>query len=297
MPRVFYIVGPTAVGKSGIAARVAQQRGAEVVSADAFQVYAGLDLLTAKPDPASLAQAPHHLLGVVPLTEEFSADKFRVLAAAAMAGIRARGHPVIVVGGSGLYLKALTHGLDPVPPGREELRLELDALSSVELVARLAALDPQTAATIDQGNKRRVVRALEICLLSGRPASEVRQAHAREQLPAGVFLWRDRDDLNKRIDARVEAIFAQGVADEVRHAGKLSSTAANTLGLREIQSWLAGGISERECIVTIQQRTRQYAKRQRTWFRHQLGDAPVTCVDPDDPNCQAVVQRWWKESS
>src|SRR5215467_1331506 len=173
MTRAFFIVGPTATGKSEIAADVAGEVGAEIVSADAFQIYRGLDLLTAKPDGSILAKAPHHLVGTVPLTEEMSAEKFRRAAICAIEAINSRGKLVIVVGGSGLYIKALTHGLAPLPESDPTLREKLNAMSLDELRAELSELDPETAKQIERNNRRRLVRALEICLLTGKPMSEV----------------------------------------------------------------------------------------------------------------------------
>src|SRR5436305_2182256 len=170
MKRVFFIVGPTAVGKSEIAAEVARRTGAEVLSADAFQIYRGLDLLSAKPDPATLAKVPHHLIGTVPLGEEMTAEKFRQLALGAIAEIHSRGKMAILVGGSGLYIKALTHGLSRAPAADPDLRARLNELSLGDLQKKLRQLDPNTA--VDFKNRRRVVRALEICLLSSEPASE-----------------------------------------------------------------------------------------------------------------------------
>ena len=160
---VFFIVGPTASGKSEIAADVAARCGAEIVSADAFQIYRGLPLLTAQPDQATMEKAPHHLVGSVPVAEEMSAEKFRVLASTAIEEINRRGRLAIVAGGSGLYIKALAHGLPPLPQVDPKLRTKLNALSTDALRSQLADLDPETACKIDAKNRRRLVRALEIC--------------------------------------------------------------------------------------------------------------------------------------
>ncbi len=173
MTRAFFIVGPTATGKSELAADAAAEIGAEIVSADAFQLYRGLDLLSAKPDPSTLAKAPHHLIGTMPLSEETNAEKYRRAATCAINEINSRGNLAIVAGGSGLYIKALTHGLAPLPERDPKLREQLNAIGLDELRAQLAELDPETAKKIDRNNRRRVVRALEICLLTGKPASEV----------------------------------------------------------------------------------------------------------------------------
>src|SRR5204863_5848125 len=195
MRGVFFIVGPTATGKSEIAADLAHELGAEIVSADAFQIYRGLDLLTAKPGAATLAKVPHHLVGVMPILEEMNAEKFRKLALQAIAEIHSRGKLAIVVGGSGLYLKALTHGLSCAPAADPDLRAQLNELSLDDLQKKLHGLDPSAAETIDLKNRRRVVRALEICLLSGRPASVQRTGWSAAGATAGVFVFREREDL------------------------------------------------------------------------------------------------------
>lgn len=268
MPQPFYVVGPTAVGKSEIAVGVAEACGGEIVGADAFQLYAGLDLLTAKPGATALKRVRHHLVGIWPLTKPMNAEKYRRRALLAIDAVSRRGNLPVVVGGTGLYVRALTHGLSPLPRGSVTLRARLEVFSEGELWTRLAQLDPATAREIDRRNKRRLVRAVEICLLTGRPASA--QRTAPQSAPAsGVCLVRERDDLYERINQRVEQMFAEGVVEEVRGAGEIGSTARQTLGLVQINALLAGKISERECIAQIQQATRRYAKRQLTWFRRQ----------------------------
>jgi tRNA dimethylallyltransferase len=280
MKRTFFIVGPTATGKSELAADVACEIGAEIVSADAFQIYCGLDLLTAKPDASTLAKAPHHLVGTTPLREEMNADKYRRTGSRAIDEIHSHGRLAIVVGGSGLYIKALTHGLAPLPEADPKLREKLNAMSLDELCSRLIELDSEAAGKIDMKNRRRVVRALEICLLTGKPASEVvaevsdsgslGEATPRSAPAAtGVFVFRDREELYARINQRVEAMFENGVIEEVQAAGKVSSTASQMIGFREIHELLDGNMSISQCIAAIQQATRRYAKRQLTWFRRQ----------------------------
>ena len=272
----FFIVGPTASGKSQIAAEVAEALGGEVLSADAFQIYRGLPLLTAQPNETLLRRAPHHLLAAIPVTEEMSAAKFRELALPAHAEIQERGKRAFVVGGSGLYIKALTHGLAPLPPVDHFLRDELNALSLEELHARLVVVDSLGAATIDRRNKRRLVRALEICAQTNTPASAQRGQWNDEATSArGVFVFRDRAELSAQINRRVEEMFRDGVVEEVAAIKEFGPTAAKTLGLREIQQLLAGEISKAECIAAIQQATRRYAKRQLTWFRRQTNFEPL----------------------
>jgi tRNA dimethylallyltransferase len=271
MKRVFFIVGPTATGKSELAAAVAQRIGAEIVSADAFQVYCGLDLLTAKPNPATLSKAPHHLIGAVPLSEEMNAEKYRAMAEE----IIARDKPVIVVGGTGLYVKALTHGLATLPGANSTLREKLERTTSEELFRSLRALDAQGAEKIDRQNRRRLIRAVEVCLLTGKPFSSQRIEWSQALPENGVLVARERIELYARINRRVEEMFAAGVVEEVRAVKNLGPTAEKTLGLREIRALLAGEVSQAECIAKIQQATRRYAKRQLTWFQRQSNFASL----------------------
>ena len=250
MTPVFFIVGPTATGKSELAAEVAHDVDAEIVSVDAFQIYRGLDLLTAKPDRATLAKAPHHLIGTMSIREEMNAEKFRRLALAALDEIRSRKKIAIAVGGSGLYIRALTHGLSDLPEVDPGLRTQLNRLSLDQLRARLIDLDPKAADKIDIKNRRRFVRAIEICLMTGRPASaqrtngrcrgrrasgtgkRVQDATNLAQSMRGDYSrlgFRDRDDLYQRINHRVEAMFKTGVIEEVNAAGAMSETASKMM--------------------------------------------------------------------
>jgi tRNA dimethylallyltransferase len=307
----FFIVGPTAAGKSEIAAEIACQLNAEIVNADAFQIYRELDLLTAKPDKTSLARAPHHLLGAVPLSEDMNVEKFRVMAVEAIREIHARGRNAVVAGGSGLYVKALTHGLSPLPGADRKLRAQLSEFSLDELREQLVALDPAAVQRVDVKNRRRVTRALEICLLTGRPATEQRarpvaaslceaprgQAETHEnhashsEAATGIFVFRDRAELYERIDRRVERMFAEGAVEEVRTLHDLSSTAEKALGVREIRALLAGEISEPECIAKIQQATRRYAKRQLTWFQRQDNFEPLNLSSHGYPEAIELIAQ------
>jgi tRNA dimethylallyltransferase len=215
-----------------------------------------------------------------------NAQKFCRVASRAIDEIHSRGKPAIVVGGSGLYIKALTHGLAVLPEVDPKLRAKLNALSMDALRSQLMDFDPETARKIDMNNRRRLVRALEIGLLTDQPASMQRNQWAvaadadrgrpGSPIPAtGVFVFRDREELYARINRRVEAMFENGVIEEVRAAGKMSSTAAQMIGVREIRELLDGKMSILQCVAAIQQATRRYAKRQLTWFRGQTSFEPL----------------------
>ena len=280
MRGVFFVVGPTATGKSEIAADVATEVGAEIVSADAFQIYRGLDLLTAKPETGTLAKVPHHLIGTVSILDKMSAAKFRERALVAISEIHSRGKLAIVVGGSGLYIKALTHGLSSGPASDPDLRARLNELSLHDLQNKLLALDPEAASRIDLKNRRRLVRAIEVCLLGEQKISGRRKEWKSDVGTNGVFVFRERDEIYERINRRVEAMFENGVIEEARNAGAMSETASKMIGLREIRELLDGKMSilsasrtdssrGEQCVAAIQQATRRYAKRQLTWFRRQ----------------------------
>jgi len=267
------IAGPTGVGKTSFAAELARRFGGEILGVDAFQVYRGLEILTAQPSTALCSEIPHHLIGILDPAEPFDAARFVALAREALADAQSRGHLPILAGGSGLYLKALTHGLSETPAPDPALRAELGALTLEELRARLDAVDPGANAQIDLNNPRRVLRALEICLLTGRPAAEFRTGWESRLAPGfrGVLLERNREELDARIAENVHAQFAAGVVDEVRRLGEsCGPTARRSIGLREIRALLRGEITEDTCRTAIITSTRRYARRQLTWFRNQF---------------------------
>jgi tRNA dimethylallyltransferase len=291
---IFVIAGPTAAGKSEIAVEVAERCGGEIVGADAFQVYRGLDILTAKPAPALTARVRHHLIGEVPLALAFDVAQYLALASERIAEIHARGRCPIVVGGTGLYLRALAHGLADLPKADASLRAELEKLPPAELNRRLAELDPAAAAQLDLKNPRRVIRALEVCLLTGGTFSRHREEWNRESPNMrGVVFSFDREELGTRIDRRTSAMFEAGVVDEVRQCKEIGPTASQTLGLREIRALIAGQMSEADCIATIQQSTRRYAKRQMTWFRREkaLEVMPISVGQKPASIAEAVARK------
>ncbi|MES2571166.1 MAG: tRNA (adenosine(37)-N6)-dimethylallyltransferase MiaA [Verrucomicrobiota bacterium] len=283
MPSTFYILGPTASGKTALSIEVAAACGAEIVGADAFQVYDGLDLLTAKPSREMRGRIRHHLVGEIPLGDSFDVAQYAGTARRRIEEIHGRGRHALVVGGTGLYVRALTHGLADLPPADPALRSELEAAAPGELEARLRQLDPMGATQIDLKNPRRLIRALEVSLLTGKPFSSFRQQW-EVKVPGlhGVILTAGRAVLYERIERRTEEMFSQGVVEEVRDAGHLGATAAQAIGVREIHALLAGTMPKQECIGAIQQATRRYAKRQETWFRKETAFEPVELARESD---------------
>lgn len=286
-----YLAGQTGSGKTGVSIDLAHRLGAAVVvNTDAFQVYRGIEILSAAPSRDEQDGITHHLFGIHDLTEECDAATFSKLARSTIDQLSGEAVP-IVVGGSGLYLKSITHGIGPTPPGDEALRVKLDQRSLEELVEEYRALDPEGAASTNLKNRRYVSRNLEICLLTGQPASRLKASWERTAPKfRGVYLKRSREDIYQRINLRTVEMFENGVVEEVRSlADPLSVTASKAIGLREIQALIAGEITEEECIATIQQITRRYAKRQETWFRKEPQYLPVEC-GPEDTAHDIVDQ-------
>lgn len=254
---------------------LAEQLGrAEIVSADAYQVYRQMPILTAAPAEELLGRALHHLIGILDVTENNDAATHARRAFEAIADIQARGHTPIVTGGSGLYVKFISHGISPAPPSDAALRAELEALPVEEAVARLQALDPEGAARTNLSNPRYVRRNLEIVLLGGKPLSFWQQNWGEPAGP-GFVISCDTAALDARIAARARAMVAQGVADEVAALGALSDTASKTLGLSHVQAYLAGELARQELEAALALTTRQYAKRQRTWLRRETWLRPL----------------------
>jgi tRNA dimethylallyltransferase len=252
---------------------VARELGdVELVSADSMQVYRGMDAGTAKPSPAEQEEVPHHLLDVADPEEDYTVARFRAEVAGALAGIEARGHRALVVGGTGLYVQAVVDGLS-FPGQWPEVRAELESARVEDLHRRLTEADPLAASRMEPGNVRRLVRALEVTIGSGRPFSSF--GPGLDAYPPTRFrlagVWLPRPVVGARIEARYAAQLAGGFVDEVRRlvarpAG-LSRTARQALGYREILDHLAGACSLDDAIATALGRTRQFARRQRSWFR------------------------------
>ena len=272
------LAGPTAVGKSAVALALAEMLGGEIISVDSMQVYRGLDLGTAKPSAAERARVPHHLLDVVELSEAFDAAQFVRLATAAVVEIQARGRVPIFCGGTGLYFKAWLEGLGEAPPSDARVRAELEATPLAELLAELEQRDPLTYARIDRQNPRRVIRAVEVIRLTGKPFSAQRanwNPEVRSQKSEVIFCFsREPADLRARIETRVDTMFAAGLVDETRALLSLglqqNRNAMQALGYRQVVAHLAGERGLAETIALVKTKTWQFARRQGTWFRSQL---------------------------
>ncbi len=279
-----FLAGPTSVGKSDLALALARKYRGEVVCADAFQLYREFPVLSAQPSAREQSLVPHHLFGTVPCCEDMDAARFSARALEAVGEIAARGNLPVVVGGSGLYLDALIRGLPQLPSIDPAIREEVRAMTLKEMVARLQSLDPASLAVIDVHNPRRVARRLELCRQTGRPVSEILTEPPVPQGLRGVVLTRDRDDLNARIASSVEARLAGGAIDEVCAVRQLAGgTARQILGWREITAFLDGAIDRATCAELVTTATRQYAKRQLTWFRSKstFPSEDLTAVTPD----------------
>ncbi|MBU6402433.1 MAG: tRNA (adenosine(37)-N6)-dimethylallyltransferase MiaA [Verrucomicrobia bacterium] len=280
------LTGPSAVGKSAVALGLAERLGGEIISVDSMQVYRGLDLGTAKPSTTERARVPHHLIDVLDSTESFDAAQFVRLAQTAVRQIQTRGRRPILTGGTGLYFKAYLEGLGEAPPADPLLRARLEATDLAELLAELRERDPAGYASIDRNNPRRVIRALEVIRLTGRPFSEQRAAWSRPAPvaqsppeptgPALQFfgLRRSSADLRLRIEHRVDAMFAAGLVAETGRllaAGlERNRTAMQAIGYRQVVEHLRGQRPLAETIALVKTRTCQFARRQMTWFRRQL---------------------------
>jgi len=272
--RCVFIAGPTASGKSALALALAETIGGEIISADSMQVYRGLDLGTAKPTAAERARVPHHLIDVCEPDAAFDAARFVQLAQTAVAEILARGRTPVFCGGTGLYLKAFIEGLGSAPPADAALRATLEATPLAELLAELEQHDPACFSVIDRQNPRRVVRAIEVIRLTGQPFSAQRAtwAAADPALAARYYcLQRAPADLHARINARVDDMFRHGLVAETEQllARGLAENriALQAIGYRQVVEHLHGERSLPDTIELVKVRTRQFAKRQLTWFR------------------------------
>jgi tRNA dimethylallyltransferase len=274
---VLVITGPTASGKSAVALRIAQRLKGEIISADSRQVYRDISIGTAKPGPDELSALPHHFIDHVDIGEAFTAGQFVREATTIIQELRSRGIQPVVEGGSGLYVRSLVEGIFEGPEVDAELRRSLEQRYAAEgieaLYAELLQLDHKTADFVPKTNIPRVIRALEVCLQSGEKYSEIRvERMKRPPFDSIVFALRwNREQLYKRINSRVLDMISQGLVDEVRNLREKghnpSMQSLNTVGYKEVFAYLQGDCSEEQMIADIQQHSRNFAKRQMTWFR------------------------------
>jgi tRNA dimethylallyltransferase len=284
-PRLVVVLGPTASGKSTLGIRLARRFSGEIVSADSRQVYRGLDIGTAKVTAEEQALVPHHLLDVADVREVYTVAQFQRQAIAAIDAILARGHHPFLVGGSPHYIQAVVDNLDiPAIAPQPTLRAELESHPLQDLLKQLEELDPQSAAAIDRSNRRRVIRALEVCLISGRPFSEQRKVAAPLYTSMLLGIHWPREVLYRRIDLRVDERIRQGMVEEVRDllAGGVSHERLEALGLeyRFISRWLRGDfVSEAEMVERLKYAIHDFTRRQLTWFRR---DKRIVWVEGDE---------------
>jgi tRNA dimethylallyltransferase len=276
-PRIIIVCGPTASGKSDLAIQLAKQLDAEIINADSMQIYRGMDIGTAKISPDQQQGIPHHLIDIVDPDQLFSAADFIDVADRAIGEIIARGKRVIIVGGTGLYIRALLHGLVDSPSGtaeiRAQLQLESDTLGHKAMWEKLRDIDPKIAAQIHPNNMVRIIRALEVYRMTGVPLSSHQQQHGFNQQryqALRIGIKTDRQQLYERIEVRVDKMLADGLLDEVKnllargYSPDLKSM--RSIGYKEAVSFLSGRYSLEEAIRLIKRDTRHYAKRQLTWF-------------------------------
>jgi tRNA dimethylallyltransferase len=270
-----FLVGPTAVGKSAVALELVRLLDAEIVSADSMQVYRGMDIGTAKPTPRERAAIPHHVIDVCEVNEVFDAKRFVNLATSVISSLKSRGKSALIVGGTGLYIRALRRGLFEGPARDPKLRAKLECKSAAELFAELERVDSRSAAKIDRHNPRRLMRALEVFHATGRSISDLQTQWTQDKPSPSFCLSREREELYARIECRIDEQMAAGWVEEVRrlltHGLEQNATAMQAAGYRELVEHLQGKLSLADAIALIKTRTRQLAKRQLTWFRREPG--------------------------
>ena len=282
--KALIIAGPTASGKSSLALDIAEKYPSTIINADSQQVYKELLILSARPTPEDEARYPHKLFGVLPASEVCSAGRWLEMAKPEIEQALADGRIPLLVGGTGLYLKALTEGLSPIPEVDPDIRSKARALWSEvgegEFIAKLAEIDPPSAANIAPTDSQRLIRAYEVTLSSGRAFSEWREEPREVVFPdiefATVQLLPERETLYAAINARFDKMIHMGALDEVKNLLKLGLAAdlpaMKALGVPELAAHIRGEMSLAEALEKAKTASRNYAKRQLTWARHQMGD-------------------------
>jgi len=276
------IAGPTAVGKTGISLKLAKILGAEIISADSAQVYRGLDIGTAKITAEERKGIPHHMIDIAEPTEKYSVGAYLNAVSGILREKEKEGKPVLVVGGTGLYIDAVTEGLAELPPGDSELRASFSTIGTEGLYRQLSEKDPEAARLIHPNNRKRIVRALEVCLLTGNLFSVLSRQNVKKH--RYVFqkyaLKMERPALYGRIEARVDRMLAEGLIEEARGLYKkypFSLRELNVIGYSEILDYLDGLLPLKEAVAKIKKNSRHYAKRQFTWFKNDPGYGWYDC--------------------
>ncbi|CAN2240427.1 tRNA (adenosine(37)-N6)-dimethylallyltransferase MiaA [Candidatus Planktophila dulcis] len=297
MSKVIVICGATATGKSDIAIEVAQELGAEIINADSMQLYRGMDIGTAKLTVEERKGIPHHLLDVLDVSEDSTVAWYQEQARAAITEIHGRGKDAVIVGGTGLYIKAILDDLnfpDTDPEVRAKLEAELAEFGAAALFTRLEELDPAAALAIDRANTRRVIRALEVIEITGMPftANLPREDSSRYPDALQFGLVMDREHLRERIDQRVDRMWDAGFVDEVDRLISQGigngSTAQRALGYAQIIAMRSGTMTEEEAKEDTKRASRQYARRQETWFSR---DARIQWVAQHQPRLETILQK------
>jgi tRNA dimethylallyltransferase len=292
--RAVYLTGPTASGKTAVGVELARRLNAEIISLDSMALYRGMSIGTAKPTIGERRGVPHHLIDVLDPWESANVAWFRIQATAAVESVLARGRLPLFVGGTPLYLKACLRGLFEGPPADPELRRTLEAEETSALHQRLALVDPMAAARLHENDRRRVIRALEVQAATNRALSDLQIQHNQPAVGVKVAaLQHDRPRLYQRIDHRVMKMFDEGFLEEVRALQEspkpLSDVAAQGVGYREVIDLLEDRATIEETIERIQTRTRQFAKRQETWFRGLAEVSPWPVGERESP--EMVAER------
>lgn len=273
-PRIIAIAGPTAVGKTALSIALAKRLNGEIICCDSMQIYRGMDIGTAKPTPEERAQAPHHMTDILPIWQSYSCAEFAIDAERCIQDIVARGKTPILCGGTGLYMESVLYeGKYSSPDSDEDIRRRLGERSREENYEELMRIDPDAARSMHPNNSKRVIRALEIYLLSGKTKTQWDAENRRARLRPGaelyVLFFSERERLYERIDARVDLMMRQGLLEEVRSLVPFprGSTAAQAIGYKELADYIAGAKELHEAVEEIKKASRNYAKRQLSWWK------------------------------
>lgn len=301
-PKLIFLVGPTAIGKTDIAIILAKKINAEIISCDSMQIYKGMDVITSKPSSALRKKIAHHLIGIIPPTKEYNVSRYRKAALKKIREIIDRGKIPLFVGGTGLYISILIDGIfnfkskdDNV---RQHLYKQAEALGSQYLYKRLAGVDPEAAIKIHPHDVKRIVRALEVFEITGKQISKLQKQKKglTDRYEMKIFgLNMERRKLYRRIDARVEKMFVQGLVGEVRKLlkQKLSRTAFCAIGIKELKGYFTGEYDLKEAKRMMKRNTRLYAKRQLTWFRKDKRIEWIELGEREKP--EEIVKRIFKK--